>query len=66
LYVVKGDRLPTLTDYDFKQSTRHSEVMSIDSQNEYFINNDISNLEGIYIIGVYGNLNSTFTLTVHT
>jgi hypothetical protein len=53
LYVNLGEsRLPTLADYDLKQATISSEILTIDQS--------LDNQDGFYIIGVYGTKTTTF------
>jgi hypothetical protein len=60
IYIVKGESLPTLTHYDIKRATHQSEVVNLNLDLDYFKSNNITSLEGYYIIGVYGNKNTTF------
>lgn len=60
LYIVKGEKLPTLNNYDIRRATIHSEVITLSLDTDFFVNNQITSMEGYYIIGVYGNKNTTF------
>lgn len=64
LYISKGDKIPTLFDYDIKKATVHPEVLVLNTNHEFFKNNEITSLEGYYVIGVYGNKNTTFSLSI--
>lgn len=64
LYIVHGDRIPTLNDYDIRKATIHSEVVTLNLESEYFVNKGLKSMEGYYTIGVFGNKNTTFTLSV--
>lgn len=57
IFIAKGNRPPTLNDYDFKKSTMQSDVIMLQS-------NDSSSMEDYYIIGVYGYQNTTFSISV--
>ena len=65
LYIGVGEqRLPRKDDYDIKSATYKSEAIEIDLNHKFFIQNKIKSLKRPYIIAVYGNKNSTYTLSV--
>lgn len=62
LYVSYGERLPTMSDYDFKSSTFETELIQINLDDPFFKDNKITSLRGVYTIGVFSWVNSTYTL----
>jgi hypothetical protein len=55
--------MPNLTNYDFKASTFRSELVYINLKNPFFVKNNITSMRGPYIVGVYGNKKSNYTIT---
>jgi hypothetical protein len=64
LYVKYGDHeLPTELDYDFKSSTVRTEILNINFDDHFYVENKINTMRGPYIIGVFGSAaNSTFVI----
>lgn len=59
LFVNRGLRLPTSTDYDLRRNTVYSEVLSLSLTESEFLKNQTS-MADYYLIAVYGDKNSTF------
>jgi hypothetical protein len=55
IFIVKGDRLPSLNDYDIRKSTLNSDVVFINLESDFMKNGHSTSMEGYYIIGVYGS-----------
>ena len=65
LYVNFGDeRLPTRDDSDISSSTFKSEMITLNLKHQFFKKNNIKSMRGPYVIGVYGQKKSNFTLVV--
>jgi hypothetical protein len=60
LYIIKGDRLPTLEDYDFRSSTLSQEVVTLSPETPFMKDKGYTSMEGYYVIGVFGSKNTTF------
>lgn len=59
-----SSKLPTRNDYHIKSSTSLAEVIEISLDNKYFKNNNITSMKGTFVFGVYGQKNSTFTISI--
>ena len=65
LYINFGDeRLPSKDESDMHSSTSKSEVITINLKHQFFQNNNIKSMRGPYLIGVYGQKKSNFTIVV--
>lgn len=65
LYINFGDeRLPSREDNDMFSSTSKSEVITINLQHQFFKKNSVKSMRGPYLIGVYGQKKSNFTLVI--
>lgn len=65
LYINYGDsRLPTKEDSDISRATFKSEVVELSLDRDFYKSKKIKSMKGPYIIGVYGNKKSTYTLSI--
>ena len=64
IYVNYGNNLPSFNNYIWRSSQSQIDSIFIDLNDNYFVDNKKTSLEGIYTIMVYGYTNSTYTLTV--
>lgn len=65
LYVNFGDeRLPTRDSSDMMSSTFKSEIVTINLKHPYFKKNSLKSMKGPYVIGVYGQKSSNYTIAI--
>ena len=64
IYVNYGDNLPSFNNYIWRSSQSQFDSIFIDLNDNFFVDNKKTSLEGLYTIMVYGYTNSTYTLTV--
>ena len=64
IYVNYGNNLPSFNNYIWRSSQSQMDSIFIDLNDNYFVDNKKTSLEGLYTIMVYGYTNSTYTLTV--
>ena len=65
LYVNFGDeRLPTRDGSDMMSSTFKSEIVTINLKHSYFKKNNVKSMKGPYVIGVYGQKTSNYTIAI--
>ena len=64
LYINFGDKeLPDKEKFDFKSTSYSSESLEISLKDKYFQDNQIVSMRGTFIIGVFGQVKSTFILS---
>ena len=64
IYVNYGNNLPSFNNYIWRSSQSQIDSIFIDLNDNFFVDNKKTSLEGLYTIMVYGYTNSTYTLTV--
>ena len=64
IYVNYGDNLPSFNNYIWRSSQSQIDSIFIDLNDNYFVDNKKTSLEGLYTVMIYGYTNSTYTLTV--
>ena len=64
IYVNYGNNLPSFNHYIWRSSQSQMDSIFIDLNDNFFVDNKKTSLEGLYTIMVYGYTNSTYTLTV--
>ena len=64
MYINYGNNLPSFNNYIWRSSQSQMDSIFIDINDNYFVDNKKSSLEGVYTIMIYGYTNSTYTLTV--
>jgi hypothetical protein len=66
LYINYGDtRLPTKEDHDLSRTTFKSEIIELNLDSfEFFKKNKIYSMKGPFIIGIYGKLRTTYTISI--
>ena len=64
IYVNYGNDLPSFNNYIWRSSQSQIDSIFIDLNDNFFVDNKKTSLEGLYTIMVYGYTNSTYTLTV--
>ncbi len=64
LYMNYGGSYPTLENNHWKSATTFNEIIDIDQKDNFFTNNNITSLNGLYIIGVYGYTSTSYSLYV--
>ena len=64
MYVNYGNNLPSFNNYVWRSSQSQIDSIFIDLNDNYFVDNKKTSLEGLYTIMIYGYTNSTYTLTV--
>lgn len=65
LFINVGDAsLPTKKNHDISSATERSEVVEIDLSHPFIKSKKLKTLKNTYIIAVYGNRNSTYTLSI--
>ena len=64
IYVNYGNNLPSFNNYIWRSSQSKMDSIFIDLNDNYFVDNKMTSLEGLYTIMVYGYTTSTYTLTV--
>ena len=64
IYVNYGNNLPSFNNYIWRSSQSQMDSIFIDINDNFFVDNKKTTLEGLYTIMIYGYTNSTYTLTV--
>ena len=64
MYVNYGNELPSFNNFIWRSSQSQMDSIFIDLNDNYFVDNKKTSLEGLYTIMIYGYTNSTYTLTV--
>ena len=64
IYVNYGTTLPSFNNYIWRSSQSQMDSIFIDINDNFFVDNKKTSLEGLYTIMIYGYTNSTYTLTV--
>ena len=64
MYINYGNNLPSFNNYIWRSSQSQMDSIFIDKNDNFFVDNKKTSLEGLYTIMIYGYTNSTYTLTV--
>ena len=64
IYVNYGNNLPSFNNYIWRSSQSQMDSIFIDKNDNFFVDNQKTTIEGVYTIMIYGYTNSTYTLTV--
>jgi hypothetical protein len=64
IYVNYGNNLPSFNNYIWRSSQSQMDSIFIDKNDNFFVDNKKTSIEGVYTIMIFGYTNSTYTLTV--
>lgn len=64
LFVNFSDSLPLIENFDFSSQSFETEIIQLDLDNPFFKDKGLKSLQGVYTIGVYSYVNSTYTLFI--
>ena len=64
LFINYGEDLPSIEKNNYNSISNLSEIIEISKEDSFFVERNITSLEGIYTIALFSYTNSTFTLNI--